>query len=91
MFGALGTHRPKSLHQAIDCNVLTPLTEMIGRGSEKERELVASLLLVMMTANEKAWRAAKSSPLVSKVFSLAASSKKKGSSASASTSGEMLQ
>jgi len=64
---------------------------MIGRGSEKERELVASLLLVMMTANEKAWRAAKSSPLVSKVFSLAASSKKKGSSASASTSGEMLQ
>jgi hypothetical protein len=62
LFGALGTHRPQSLHQAIKCDVLSPLTEMIGRGSGRERELVASLLLVMMTANEEAWRAAKANP-----------------------------
>jgi len=60
LFGALGTHRPEALHKAIEFNVLAPLVGMLDKGTEREKDLVASLLLVMMTANEKTWLAAKS-------------------------------
>jgi len=74
LFGALGTHKPESLNRALEWDVLQPLAKMVGRGEEKERELVASLLLVMMTASEKAWRAAKASKLLSESTTTAAAS-----------------
>ena len=61
LLGALGTHRPDALHRAVDLGVLRPLSGMLDQGNPRERELVSSLLLVMMTASERAWTAAKSS------------------------------
>lgn len=60
LFGALGTHKPEALQEAVGMDVLGPLKGMLRSGSQRERDLVASLLLVMMTASESAWLAAKS-------------------------------
>ena len=54
LLGALGTHRPDALHRAVDLGVLRPLSGMLDQGNPRERELVSSLLLVMMTASERA-------------------------------------